>query len=94
MGSGMNALHRVLSGNPTRRVELIAAGIFVLIWFAIDVVQFADWAWQKYNQPRPVACEPVPGTTMCLSPANLQLPGYYCGAHDCSIPLTQNNAVH
>ena len=85
----MSAFHRVVSGNPTRRVELIAAGIFVLIWFAIDVVQFVDWVVTKWNAPRPVACEPIVRSTLCFTPA---MGSYYCGSHDCSIPLTQNNA--
>lgn len=88
----MMNIHRILSGAPEHRKELIAAGLFVLIWFAMDVIQFADWAWQKYNQPRAIPCEPIAGSTLCVSPAIVQFPGYYCGSHDCSIPLTQNNA--
>lgn len=48
-------LHRVLSGSPVHRVELVAAGIFVAVWFALDFVQWIDWAVTKFN-PVPVVC--------------------------------------
>lgn len=59
--SEMNdSLHRILSGSPARRIELIAAGIFVAVWFLMDVVQFTDWAIQKFS-PTPVICStPTP----------------------------------
>ena len=59
-----DSLHRILSGSPDSRFQLIAAGIFVLVWFAIDVIQFTDWAMQKFN-PTPVICAPNP-----VTPAN------------------------
>jgi hypothetical protein len=30
----MDSLHRILSGAPERRIELVTAGIFVAVWFA------------------------------------------------------------
>jgi hypothetical protein len=36
----MEVLHRMLSGNTASRRQLIGAGVFVLVWFLIDVVQF------------------------------------------------------
>lgn len=48
-------LHRILSGTPAVRGELVAAGIFVAVWFAMDIIQFSDWAMLKLN-PAPVAC--------------------------------------
>jgi hypothetical protein len=48
-------LHRILSGTPEHRVELVAAGIFVALWFAMDFVQWVDWASSKIN-PTPVVC--------------------------------------
>lgn len=55
-------LHRILSGTPEHRRELIAAGIFVLVWFGMDVVQFVDWVNSKIS-PTPSApqfhCGPV-----------------------------------
>jgi hypothetical protein len=87
-----DALHKILAGNPGTRRELVAAGIFVAVWFAIDVIQFADWAVQKFKSPTTIdfptaKCTPIPGTNSCWAPAL----GYYCDSHGCSIPLTQNN---
>lgn len=48
-------IHRILSGSPEHRRELIAAGLFVAVWFAIDLVQWVDWALEKFN-PSPVVC--------------------------------------
>jgi len=48
-------LHRILSGTPERRIELIAAGIFVAVWFTMDFVQWIDWAVAKFN-PASVVC--------------------------------------
>jgi hypothetical protein len=55
----MDALHRIVSGGPKRRAELIAAGVFVLIWFGIDIIQFSDWVLQKFNPPETAICLPV-----------------------------------
>jgi hypothetical protein len=95
----LDALHRILSGGPTRRGELIAAGIFVLFWFAIDVIQFADWAWQKLHPPITITCActsgppTFSGNLLSIPNYSGDYPGYYCGSHDCSIPLTQNNGI-
>ena len=43
----METLHRVLSGQALTPRQLFWAGIFVLVWFIMDVIQFADWAWSK-----------------------------------------------
>lgn len=90
----IHRIHRILSGSPEHRAELVAAGLVVAIWFAMDVVQFVDWAIQKYNQPPALMvpsapCIPLPGTNSCFAPAL----GYDCDSHGCSIPLTQNNNV-
>jgi hypothetical protein len=44
-----DALHRVLIGQTTTRKQLIAAGIVVIIWILMDVIQFVDWAIQKFH---------------------------------------------
>lgn len=44
----MDTIHRVLTGQPLSRRELIAAGILVLIWFVMDLVQWLDWLWGKF----------------------------------------------
>lgn len=36
-------VHRALSGQTHTRAELIAAGLFVVVWFTMDVIQFVDW---------------------------------------------------
>jgi hypothetical protein len=38
----MKGLHRVLSGQSLTPRELVGAGIFVLVWFVMDVIQFID----------------------------------------------------
>lgn len=50
----METLHRILTGagNLTSR-QLQIAGIVVIGWIAIDVIQFTDWAVQKFY-PTPV----------------------------------------
>lgn len=52
-----DSLHRILSGSPESRTQLIAAGLFVGLWFAMDLIEFVDWANQKLH-PMPVTCGP------------------------------------
>jgi hypothetical protein len=92
----MDWLHRILSGGPTRRGELIAAGIFVAVWFAIDVHQYADFLWSKFNPVQSAICLPIttmPSPSIDNMPLNIT-PGYWCGMHDCSHLFdTQNNSA-
>jgi hypothetical protein len=39
----IDRLHRALIGSPIARGELIAGGVFVLLWFLMDLHQ--DIAW-------------------------------------------------
>lgn len=39
----MDALHRMLTGQTLSRREIQIAGIFILVWFGMDVVQFVAW---------------------------------------------------
>lgn len=45
----MDALHRIITGQALTPRQLIAGGLFVLLWFLMDVIQFADmvrgWIW-------------------------------------------------
>lgn len=77
--------HRILAGSPAHRAELIAAGIFVAIWFVMDAAQWIDWAWLKFNPPAAISCLTLPSAPLA--------PGYFCGSQNCSIPLTQNNGA-
>jgi hypothetical protein len=43
----MDTLHRILSGQSLTRRELVGAGVFVLTWWLMDVIQFADFLWGK-----------------------------------------------
>ena len=52
----MDAIHRILAGSPLARKELIAAGVFVAVWFVIDVIEFVDWAQLKI-WPAVVVCK-------------------------------------
>lgn len=38
----MDAIHRILTGQALTPRQLIGGGIFVLCWFIMDVIQFAD----------------------------------------------------
>ncbi len=38
----MEALHRILSGQALTKGQLIGAGVFVFVWFLMDVIQFLD----------------------------------------------------
>jgi hypothetical protein len=48
-GLEMDAFHRILSGQSLTRRELQIAGAFVLMWFAMDLVQWIDWLWGKFH---------------------------------------------
>lgn len=37
----MDTLHRILSGQSVTKRELLFAGLFVAVWFLMDVIQFA-----------------------------------------------------
>lgn len=43
----MDALHRILSGQSVTKRELTWAGVFVIGWFVMDVIQFADFIFEK-----------------------------------------------
>ena len=59
-------LHRILSGSPEHRTELMAAGIFVMVWFTIDAIQWVDWAVSKFSQPQQVVCIPIGTSALTL----------------------------
>lgn len=43
----MQTIYRALSGQTLSHRELVAAGFFVIVWFLMDVIQFADFIIQK-----------------------------------------------
>lgn len=45
----MDLIHRALSGQTLTRNELRAAGIFILVWFVMDVIQFIDFVFDKFK---------------------------------------------
>lgn len=45
----MDAFHRVMAGAPVSRRQLRAAGIVVVIWIAMDVIQWLDWLVGKFS---------------------------------------------
>lgn len=49
-------LHRILSGSPEVRTELVAAGIFVAVWFCMDAAQWLDWLINTKLWPVAVVC--------------------------------------
>lgn len=72
----IDRIHRILSGSPEHRTELIAAGIFVAIWFTMDAVQWVDWLAAKMQQPPQMACVPIHFGSFTLPNGNpLMLPG-------------------
>lgn len=42
-----DAIHRILSGQSLTPRELTGAGIFVLVWFGMDVIMFIDFIVSK-----------------------------------------------
>lgn len=38
----MEALNRILSGQSLTPRQLLGAGVFVAVWFGMDLVQFVD----------------------------------------------------
>lgn len=45
----MDAIHRILTGQPLTPRELRIAGLLVLLWFLMDLVQWLDWLWMKFS---------------------------------------------
>ena len=45
----MDAVHRVLTGQSLTPRELRFAGLVVLLWFLMDLVQWIDWLWGKVH---------------------------------------------
>lgn len=43
----MEALHRILSGQSLTQQQLVGAGLFVMSWWLMDVIQFVDWLWGR-----------------------------------------------
>jgi hypothetical protein len=39
----IDRLHWALVGSPVTRGELIAGGVFVLVWFLMDLHQYIGW---------------------------------------------------
>jgi hypothetical protein len=42
-----DTLHRILSGQTLSKRELRIAGVVVMAWFLMDLVQWVDWLFQK-----------------------------------------------
>lgn len=60
-------INRILSGSPEHRTELIAAGIFVALWFAMDLAQWVDWVASKVHPGAQMMCLPITAPTVpCL----------------------------
>lgn len=49
VGPVMDALHRILTGQALTPRQLAIGGGFIMLWFAMDVIQFADMVtgWMK-----------------------------------------------
>jgi hypothetical protein len=43
----MEWLHRAVSGQTITPKQLRIAGIFVIVWFLMDLVQWLDWLKEK-----------------------------------------------
>jgi hypothetical protein len=67
-------LHKIFSGNPEHRIELILASVFVLVWFAMDLSEWLDWAISKFNPTQSAICIPVSAPT--LQPPGTFLPAW------------------
>lgn len=51
----MDHIYKILVGATDDRRLLVAGGLFVLVWFAMDAVEFTDFIIQKFNSS-PVVC--------------------------------------
>jgi hypothetical protein len=45
----LDAINRILSGQALTRPQLVGAGVFVAVWFLMDLIQFVDWLWSKFH---------------------------------------------
>jgi hypothetical protein len=45
----MDAIHRILTGQSLTAKELRIAGILVLLWFLMDLIQWVDWLIGKFQ---------------------------------------------
>ena len=45
----MDALHRILTGQSLTERQLFWAGVFVMVWFGMDVIQFIDFVYEKFK---------------------------------------------
>ena len=43
----LDGLHRAVTGQTASKKELIIAGIFILQWYVMDVIQFIDFVREK-----------------------------------------------
>lgn len=48
-------LNRIIVGAPEHKLELLAAGVFAFLWFAMDLIQWIDWLISKLY-PAVVVC--------------------------------------
>lgn len=46
----MDALHRALTGQTVSKRELVIGGVFILVWFGMDVAQFIGWLFESPAQ--------------------------------------------
>jgi hypothetical protein len=44
-----DAINRILSGQALTRRQRTGAGIFVAVWFLMDLIQFVDWLLSKFH---------------------------------------------
>lgn len=44
----MDAIHRILTGQTLTPTQLRIAGVVILLWILIDVIQFVDWLIGKF----------------------------------------------
>lgn len=44
-----DAVHRILCAQPVTPGELRVAGILVLVWFVMDLIQWIDWLVGKFQ---------------------------------------------
>lgn len=52
-----NRFFLVIAGSPESHPKLVAAaGLFVVVWFTMDLVEFVDWTVGKLSNPSPVVC--------------------------------------
>jgi hypothetical protein len=66
--------YNVLIGAGISRREVVVGAGVVFFWLVIDIVQFVDWTYLKFNPPVAISCPPTIKLTVPSDPYFFPLP--------------------